>query len=72
MQLFQNQKLESALNDFRNILIVSFHRPFLNEKGRGTGAGGGGWGRGGEVGEGGGYQKMGKRVTLFGGSFSHS
>ena len=33
MKLFQNQKLESELNDFKSILIVSSHLPFLNEEG---------------------------------------
>ena len=33
MKLFQNQKLESELNDFQSVLIVSSHPLFLNEKG---------------------------------------
>ena len=33
MKLFQNEKLESELNGFRSILIVSPHPPFLNEEG---------------------------------------
>ena len=33
MKLFQNQKLESELNGFRNNLIVSSHPPFLNKEG---------------------------------------
>ena len=33
MKLFQNQKLESELNDFQSILIVSTHLPFLNKEG---------------------------------------
>ena len=33
MKLFQNQKLESELNDFQSILIVSSHAPFLKEEG---------------------------------------
>ena len=32
MKLFQNQKLESELNDFQSILIVLSHSPFLNEE----------------------------------------
>ena len=36
MKLFQNQTLESELNDFQSILTVSSHPPFLNEeRGRG-------------------------------------
>ena len=33
MKLFQNQKLESELNDFQSVLIVSSHPLFLNEEG---------------------------------------
>ena len=33
MKLFQNQKLESELNDFQSVLIVSSHLLFLNEEG---------------------------------------
>ena len=33
MKLFQNQKLDSELNDSRNILIVSSHPLFLNKEG---------------------------------------
>ena len=32
MKLFQNQKLESELNDFQTVLIVSSHPLFLNEE----------------------------------------
>ena len=32
MKLFQNQKLESELNDFQTALIVSSHPLFLNEE----------------------------------------
>ena len=41
MKLFQNQKPEIELNDFRSILIVPFHLPFLNKEDGG--------GRGGEI-----------------------
>ena len=34
MKLLQNQKLESELNDFQSIPIISCHPPFLNEDGR--------------------------------------
>ena len=44
MKIFGNQKLESELNDFQSIPIVSSHPPFLNEEG---GRGGGDWGGGG-------------------------
>ena len=40
MKLFQNQKLESQLNDFQSIPIVSSHPPSLNEEGEGRGGGG--------------------------------
>ena len=33
MKLFQNQKLDSKLNDFQSIRIVSSYTPFLNEEG---------------------------------------
>ena len=33
MKLFQNQKLDSELNDFQSILIVSSHPLFLNKEG---------------------------------------
>ena len=33
MKLFQNQKLESELNDFQSVLIVSSHPLFLNKAG---------------------------------------
>ena len=33
IKLFQNQKLESELNDFQTVLIVSSHPLFLNEEG---------------------------------------
>ena len=33
MKLFQNQKLESELNDFQSVLIVSSHPLFLNKEG---------------------------------------
>ena len=33
MKLFRNQKLDSELNDFQSILIVSFHLLFLNKEG---------------------------------------
>ena len=33
MKLFQNQKLDSELNDFPSILIVSSHPLFLNKEG---------------------------------------
>ena len=32
-KLFQNQKLESELNDFQSVLIVSSHLLFLNKEG---------------------------------------
>ena len=33
MKLFQNQKLETELNDFQSILKFSSHPIFLNEEG---------------------------------------
>ena len=33
MKLFENKKLESELNDFQSVLIVSFHPLFLNKEG---------------------------------------
>ena len=33
MKLLQNQKLESELNDFQSVLIVSSHPLFLNNQG---------------------------------------
>ena len=33
MKLFQNQKLESELNDFQSVLIVLSHPLFLNKEG---------------------------------------
>ena len=33
MKLFQNQKLESELNDFQSALMVSSHPIFLNKEG---------------------------------------
>ena len=33
MKLFQNQKLDSELNDFQSFLIVSSHPLFVNKEG---------------------------------------
>ena len=33
MKLLQNQKVDSELNDFQSILIVSLHPLFLNKEG---------------------------------------
>ena len=33
MKLFQNQKLDSDLNDFQSFLIVSSHPLFVNKEG---------------------------------------